>query len=192
MSHNSPNDHELGVLNARLALAKSRAAIARPAQLGRSRCAPRASRGRNSLPDGELHAHDGAVLGARLDLHRTAVKCGDFPHERKPQPNAAVFPAAGRIDAEERLEDTLLELLGNPRAAVLDPQDNAPTLLAGGDANRRVGSTVTNCVLDQVEHEPIYQRVAANQLGIPATLKVDAARLGEGCKIGENLLDHRR
>ena len=29
MSHNSPNDHELGVLNVRLALAKPRAAIAR-------------------------------------------------------------------------------------------------------------------------------------------------------------------
>ena len=120
------------------------------------------------------------------------MKRGYFPHKRKSQPNAAVFPAAGRIDAEERLEDALLELLGDPRAAILDPQDGASVLLAGGDTNRRIGSTITNCVLDQVEHEPIYQRVAANQLGIPATLKGAAARVGEGRKVGENLLDHRR
>ena len=120
------------------------------------------------------------------------MKRGYFPHKRKPQPNAAVFPAAGRIDAEERLEDAFLELLGDPWAAIGDPQNNAPALLAGGDADRRVGSAVPNCVLDQVEHESIHQRVATGQPGIPATLKGDAARLGEGRKVGENLLDHRR
>ena len=40
----------------------------------------------------------------------------DFPYQRKAKANAASGPAARLVDAEEGLEDALLQLGGNPGA----------------------------------------------------------------------------
>ena len=48
------------------------------------------------------------------------MEIGDLPHQRKPQPRAAVLPAAGLVHAEEWLEDALLILLRDAAAGVGD------------------------------------------------------------------------
>ena len=46
------------------------------------------------------------------------MEIGDLPHQREPQPRAAVLAAAGLVHPEEGLEDALLILLRNAAAGV--------------------------------------------------------------------------
>ena len=64
----------------------------------------------------QLHRDGRALVRTFLHPNGAAVEIGDLPHQREPQPRAAILPAAGLVYAEEGLENTALILLRDAAA----------------------------------------------------------------------------
>ena len=71
------------------------------------------------------------------------MEIGDLPHQREPQPRAAVLPAAGLVHSEKGLEDAPLILLRDAAAGVGDADQELFRLLCDSRPapSRRDGCT---------------------------------------------------
>ena len=103
------------------------------------------------------------------------MELGDLPHQREPQPRAAVFAAAGFVHPEEWLEDTALTLLRDAAAGVGDAEQELLRLLSDRNPHRAARPVVLDGVLRQVEDQPVDQRVAAGHNAVALRRQCDAA-----------------
>ena len=61
------------------------------------------------------------------------MEIGDLPHQREPQPRAAVLPAAGLVHPEEGLEDAPAVLLRDAAAGIGDADNELLRLQRDAD-----------------------------------------------------------
>ena len=102
------------------------------------------------------------------------MEIGDLPYQRKPQPYAAVLPAAGLIHPEEGLEDAPPILLRNAVASVGNADQELFRLLRDADPHRAARPVVLDSILRQVEDQPVDQCIAAGHNTVALRRQRDA------------------
>ena len=59
--------------------------------------------------------------------------------------------------------------------------------VADGDVDSRAGAAVTDGVFDQIEHQPIEERITSDCQSVSSTIEGYALILGKWRKVGEDL-----
>ena len=83
------------------------------------------------------------------------MQAGDFPHQRKSQPYAAIFAAAGLIYTKKGLEDAALKLFGDTAAGIAYANRKFCWCLEDRDVYCAVRAVVFDGVFCQVEQQPV-------------------------------------
>ena len=72
----------------------------------------------------QLHRDGSALVRTFLHPNGATVEIGDLPHQRKPQPCAAVLSAAGFIHPEKGMENAALKFRLNAAAGIAYANEN--------------------------------------------------------------------
>lgn len=109
----------------------------------------------------QRHNEHGTGFISRLCADGAAVKYRNFMYERKPESNAAHLTASRLIHTKKRLKYAFPALLGYSAAGIRNADNRIIVLLVHRNADRAALSVILDCVFNKIEHQSIYQRVAA-------------------------------
>ena len=132
-----------------------------------------------------------SLVRALLNIHLSAVKLGNFPNQRKPQSDSAVFAASRLIDSEKGLENNPLIFLGDAAAGILDFYFNSVFVLINGNPHFSARPVILDGVFRKIKNKPVYKRVAARHCALSVIFQGYIVVFGKRGDIRKYFLYHR-